>query len=86
MIANDGMHIEKGECLRQCAEWEGELSHAHISSLFAQGDKVNFETFNTWIEKNYEVRIVRTTHGTHFLGGGGRGGGGGGGYTGMPGV
>jgi len=54
VIANDGMHIEKGECLRQCAEWEGELSSAHISSLFAQGDKVNFETFNTWIEKNYE--------------------------------
>ena len=54
MIANDGMCIEKGECLRQCGEWE--LSPAHISSLFATGDKVNFETFSAWIEKNYEVR------------------------------
>ena len=58
VIANDGMYIEYSECIRQCADWEGELTPAHISSLFAQGDRVNFQTFSTWIEKNYEVRIA----------------------------
>ena len=55
VIADDGMYIEKSSCLRQCSEWEGELSPAHIYSLFSQGDKVNFETFSIWIEKNYQV-------------------------------
>ena len=59
VIADDGMYIEKSSCLRQCSEWEGELSPAHIYSLFAQGDKVNFEFFSVWIEKNYQVNTGR---------------------------
>ena len=52
VLANDGMCIEKGDCLRECLEWEG---HDHINSLFSESDKVQFAYFSAWIEKNYEV-------------------------------
>ena len=57
MIASDtGLYIEKGECLRLCAEWEGNA--ASVASLFAGTDKVNFETFAAWLDKNYEVGVL----------------------------
>ena len=47
----------KNECFvcKIILDWEGDISAVQLSSLFASGNKVAFETFEKWIAKNGEV-------------------------------
>jgi len=54
VLSTDGQCIEYTDCVRFCGEWEGEISSSQLSTLFISGNKVNFEHFSHWIEKNVE--------------------------------
>ena len=58
VLSADGNSIEYTDCIRYCGDWEGEISASQLASLFSTGNKVTFEAFSQWIEKNVEVHII----------------------------
>ena len=54
VLSADGNCIEYTDCIRYCGDWEGEISASQLASLFSTGNKVTFEAFSQWIEKNVE--------------------------------
>ena len=57
LAGEGGACIERGECLRLCAEWEERMEPALLAAtLFADADRVTFPMFTAWIEKHHQVR------------------------------
>jgi hypothetical protein len=58
LAGEGGAYIERGECLRLCAEWEERMEAAQLAAtLFPDStDKVTFTMFAAWIEKNHQVK------------------------------
>jgi hypothetical protein len=56
LAGEGGAYIERAECLRHCAEWEERMEPALLAAtLFPDTDRVTFQMFTAWIEKNHQV-------------------------------